>query len=282
MPANIQSRKPPCQVFDHINSIFSTPMAYPPRLSIFTQIFSMPKKVLPYKDSDLGKKEQVREMFNNVSGNYDALNRVMTLGIDQSWRKKVVSMVMDHGAKRVMDIATGTGDLAIMFGKAQTERVVGLDLSPGMLEIGKEKVRKEGLEPKVEMVIGDSEKLQFEDGSFDAVTVAFGVRNFENLEMGLSEILRVLKPNGILVVLETSQPENPLIKKMFEFYSKFIIPGLGKLFSKDQKAYRYLPESAAAFPYGEAFNNILLKIGFNRSKVYPQTLGAATIYKAIK
>jgi demethylmenaquinone methyltransferase/2-methoxy-6-polyprenyl-1,4-benzoquinol methylase len=140
----------------------------------------------------------------------------------------------------------------------------------------------EKLDQKVKMIIGDSEYMDFEDGYFDAVTVAFGVRNFEDLEKGLGEILRVLKPGGSLVVLETSQPEGAVVRQLFQFYSKYIIPNIGKLLSKDKKAYDYLPESAAAFPYGEAFNNILLKTGFNSSKVYPRTFGAATIYQAIK
>ncbi len=242
----------------------------------------MPKKVIPYKDSALGKKDQVTQMFDTVSSNYDALNRILTFGIDVGWRKKVVDIVMKAKAKNVLDVATGTGDLVIMFGKEDTEEVVGLDISPGMLEIGKKKVEAQELDQKVKMVIGDSEKLDFKDSSFDAVTVAFGVRNFEDLELGLSEIFRVLKPHGTFVVLETSQPEQFPMKQMFRFYSKYIIPSIGKLFSKDKKAYDYLPESAAAFPYGETFNNILLKTGFNTSKVYPQTFGAATIYHATK
>lgn len=236
----------------------------------------------PYKDSELGKKEQVTEMFDNVSSNYDFLNRVLTFGIDISWRKNVVALVKEGKAKKVLDIATGTGDLAIMMAKAAIDDVTGLDISPGMLNIGIQKVKDEGLKAKVDMIIGDSEQLPFDEGTFDAVTVAFGVRNFENLELGLREILRVLKPNGSLTVLETSQPTSFPVKQGFQFYSKYVIPTVGKLFSKDKSAYDYLPESAAAFPYGEKFNNILLKTGFNSSKVYPQTLGVATIYHAIK
>ena len=242
----------------------------------------MSKKVIPYKDSELGKKEQVTEMFDKVSSNYDFLNRVLTFGIDISWRKKVVALVKEGKASKVLDIATGTGDLAIMMAQADISDVTGLDISPGMLNIGIEKVKNQGLKDKVDMVIGDSEKLPFEEGTFDAITVAFGVRNFENLELGLSEILRVLKPKGSLTVLETSQPTKFPVKQGFQFYSKYIIPTIGKLFSKDKNAYDYLPESAAAFPYGETFNNILLKTGFNSAKVYPQTLGVATIYHAIK
>jgi demethylmenaquinone methyltransferase/2-methoxy-6-polyprenyl-1,4-benzoquinol methylase len=242
----------------------------------------MSKKVTPYKDSELGKKEQVTEMFDNVSSNYDFLNRVLTFGIDISWRKNVVALVKEGKAEKVLDIATGTGDLAIMMAKADIDDVTGLDISPGMLNIGIQKVKDEGLKAKVDMVIGDSEKLPFEESTFDAITVAFGVRNFENLELGLQEILRVLKPKGSLIVLETSQPTSFPVKQGFQFYSKYVIPTVGKLFSKDKSAYDYLPESAAAFPYGEKFNNILLKTGFNSSNVYPQTLGVATIYHAIK
>ncbi len=242
----------------------------------------MAKKVIPYKDSKLGKKEQITEMFDKVSSNYDFLNRLLTFGIDVKWRKKVVKIVNDAGSKTILDIATGTGDLAIMLSGINPEKVVGLDLSPGMLEVGKKKIKEKGLEEQVEMVLGDSERLPFQDESFDAATVGFGVRNFEDLEKGLREIYRVLKPGGTFVVLETSQPTKFPVRQGYLFYSKYIIPTIGKLFSKDKKAYSYLPESAAAFPFGEAFNNILLKTGFKSSKFYPQTFGSATIYHAIK
>ncbi|MDH3323587.1 MAG: bifunctional demethylmenaquinone methyltransferase/2-methoxy-6-polyprenyl-1,4-benzoquinol methylase UbiE [Flavobacteriaceae bacterium] len=242
----------------------------------------MSKKVIPYKESKLGKKEQVTQMFDKVSSNYDFLNRILTFGIDISWREKVVKFVIDHQAKYVLDIATGTGDLAIMLAQVNTDKVVGLDISAGMLEVGKQKVSRLNLDNKIEMILGDSEKLPFADATFDAITVGFGVRNFEDLEQGLGEIYRVLKPNGIFVVLETSQPTKFPMKQGFAFYSKYIIPTIGKMFSKDKSAYQYLPESAAAFPYGEKFNNILLKVGFKTSEVYPQTFGAATIYRAIK
>lgn len=242
----------------------------------------MTKTVIPYKESDLSKKEQVIQMFDNVSTNYDFLNRLLTFGIDISWRKKVVALVEKQQAKKILDIATGTGDLAIMLSKTKANKIIGLDISPGMLEIGKKKVKEQNLDCKIEMVLGDSEKLPFKNDFFDAITVGFGVRNFENLEKGLGEIYRVLKPKGTFVVLETSQPDKFPIKQGFNFYSKYIIPTIGKIFSKDKNAYNYLPESAAAFPYGKAFNNILLKTGFNTSKVYPQTFGIATIYQAMK
>jgi len=191
-------------------------------------------------------------------------------------------MVEEQQAKKILDIATGTGDLAIMLSNTEADKIIGLDISPGMLEIGKKKVKALKLDDKIELVLGDSEKLPFENEYFDAITVGFGVRNFENLEKGLSEIYRVLKPKGTFVVLETSQPSGFPIKQGFNFYSKYVIPTIGKIFSKDKNAYNYLPESAAAFPYGNEFNNILLKTGFNTSKVYPQTFGIATIYQAMK
>ena len=242
----------------------------------------MSTKVTPYKNSELSKKEQVSEMFDNVSHNYDFLNRVMTLGIDMKWRKKVVQIIKEKNPETILDIATGTGDFAIMLSKLNPKKIVGLDLSKGMLEIGIEKIKKKNLDNLIEMVLGDSENLPFEDNSFDAITVGFGVRNFEDLDKGLQEIHRVLKPSGIFVVLETSQPDNYLIKKIFNFYSKYIIPTIGKLFSKDKKAYTYLPESAAAFPYGKMFNNILEKNGFNNATNKPLTFGAASIYTATK
>lgn len=242
----------------------------------------MSTKVTPYKNSELSKKEQVSEMFDNVSHNYDFLNRMMTLGIDMKWRKKVVQIVKEKNPETILDIATGTGDFAIMLSKLNPKKIVGLDLSKGMLEIGIEKVKNKKLDNLIEMVLGDSENLPFEDNSFDAITVGFGVRNFEDLDKGLQEIYRVLKPSGIFVVLETSQPDNYVIKKIFNFYSKYIIPTIGKLFSKDKKAYTYLPESAAAFPYGIMFNNILEKNGFNNATNKPLTFGAASIYTATK
>jgi len=239
-------------------------------------------QVKPYEDSNRGKKEQVTQMFDAISKNYDGLNRVISLGIDTSWRKKVVKLVDQINPKHVLDIATGTGDLAINLAKTSAEKIVGLDISPGMLEIGKQKVEKAQLEKKVEMVIGDSEKLPFDDNTFDAITVAFGVRNFENLDLGLKEINRVLKPNGRFVVLETSVPTKFPFKQGYYFYTKWILPLIGKLFSKDKVAYGYLSKSAAAFPFGKAFNNILSKNGFINIEHKPQTFGVATIYVASK
>jgi demethylmenaquinone methyltransferase/2-methoxy-6-polyprenyl-1,4-benzoquinol methylase len=242
----------------------------------------MSKTITPYKDSELGKKEQVAQMFDTISGNYDGLNRVISFGIDIKWRKIVLKLVSDKNPKTVLDIATGTGDLAILMTKTTAEKIIGLDISAGMLEVGRNKIKAKNLSDKIEMILADSENMPFEDNTFDAITVAFGVRNFENLEKGLAEILRVLKPNGIFVILETSVPDKTPYKQGYSFYSKNILPLIGKLFSKDNSAYQYLSESASVFPYGEVLNNILRKIGFIEVEAMPQTFGVATIYSASK
>jgi len=242
----------------------------------------MSEKITPYKDSSLGKKEQVTQMFDTISGNYDNLNRVISFGIDVKWRKKVLKIVSDKKPKVILDIATGTGDLAILLAQTNAEKIIGLDISAGMLEVGKKKVEEKNLSNVIELVLGDSENMPFEDNYFDAITVGFGVRNFENLEKGFGEILRVLKPNGVFVILETSVPDKFPYKQGYNFYSKNILPLIGKLFSKDNDAYGYLSESAAAFPYGEALNNILRKTGFIDVVAMPQTFGVATIYSASK
>lgn len=242
----------------------------------------MSKKVIPYKDSDLGKKEQVTKMFNTISKNYDGLNRVISFGIDIKWRKRVVEILKQEQPNSILDIATGTGDLAIALVKTGAKKIVGLDISPGMLAVGKEKIKNKNLDNNIEMIVGDSENLIFEDNSFDAVTVSFGVRNFETLETGMTEILRVLKPNGTLVVLETSVPTKTPYKQGYSFYTKNILPLIGKLFSKDNSAYGYLSESASVFPHGENFNNILREIGFIDVTNKPQTFGVASIYIAKK
>jgi len=221
-------------------------------------------------------------MFDTISENYDGLNRVISFGIDIKWRKKVVNIVKKTQPKHILDIATGTGDLAINLAETNAEKIVGLDISSGMLEIGKQKIEKKNLSNKIEMVIGDSENMPFEDNTFDAITVAFGVRNFETLEKGLKDILRVLKPGGTFVILETSIPTKTPFKQGYKIYTKHILPKIGKLFSKDQTAYKYLCESASVFPYGEALNNILRNIGFINVKDLPQTFGVATIYTASK
>jgi demethylmenaquinone methyltransferase/2-methoxy-6-polyprenyl-1,4-benzoquinol methylase len=242
----------------------------------------MSKKVIPYKDSELGKKEQVTKMFDAISTNYDGLNRVISFGIDIKWRKRVVAILKTKKPVNILDIATGTGDLAINLVETGAEKIVGLDISSGMLKVGKNKVAKKSLGNIIEMVVGDSEDLPFQEDSFDAVTVAFGVRNFETLSKGLEEIYRVLKPSGTFVVLETSVPAKTPYKQGYRFYTKYILPTIGKIFSKDRSAYAYLSESAAVFPYGEGFNNILRKIGFIDVADKPQTFGVASIYIATK
>ncbi|MBO3099990.1 MULTISPECIES: bifunctional demethylmenaquinone methyltransferase/2-methoxy-6-polyprenyl-1,4-benzoquinol methylase UbiE [Gelidibacter] len=242
----------------------------------------MSEKVKPYKDSQENKKEQVTKMFDTISKEYDGLNRVISFGIDIKWRKKVVDIIAKTHPKRILDIATGTGDLAINLAQTDAQEIIGLDISDGMLEVGRKKIAEKKLNDKIKMTLGDSENLPFDDNSFDAITVAFGVRNFEDLEKGLSEIFRVLKPNGTFVILETSVPIKTPFKQGYKFYSKYILPTIGKVFSKDRVAYSYLSESASVFPYGEALNNILRQIGFNNVKDLPQTFGVATIYTATK
>ena len=242
----------------------------------------MATNITPYKDSTLGKKEQVAQMFNTISGNYDGLNRVISFGIDIKWRKKVLQLVTSKNPDTILDIATGTGDLAILMTQTKASKIIGLDISEGMLEVGRKKINDKNLQNKIEMILGDSENMPFPDNHFDAITVSFGIRNFETLEKGLSEILRVLKPTGIFVILETSNPTKTPYKQGYNFYTKNILPLIGKLFSKDNVAYGYLSESAAVFPFGEALNNILRKIGFIDVKAMPQTFGVATIYTSSK
>lgn len=242
----------------------------------------MDKQIKPYKDSELGKKEQVAQMFDTISKNYDGLNRVISLGIDVSWRKKVVKLVSENNPKQILDIATGTGDLAMMMAELNPDRIIGLDISAGMLEVGKEKINKANLSDKIEMVVGDSENIPFEDNTFDAITVSFGVRNFENLDKGLQEIHRVLKPGGKFVVLETSNPTKFPFKQGYKLYTNIFLPIIGKLFSKDKVAYSYLSESANSFPFGETFNNILTKNGFKNASSLTVTFGVASIYTSTK
>lgn len=243
----------------------------------------MEKKITPYKDSNLNKKEQVEQMFDTISENYDGLNRVISLGTDLKWRRKVLELIQDKKPDSILDIATGTGDLAIQFAQhTAASKIIGLDLSEGMLSIARKKVAQSSFENRLQFVKGDSEHLPFKDQSFDAITVSFGIRNFENLEKGLKEIKRVLKTNGLFIILETSVPTRFPWKQGYNFYSKGVLPVIGKVFSKDKVAYRYLSESAASFPFGETLNNILRKNGFIEVNHKPQTFGVATIYSATK
>lgn len=238
--------------------------------------------VKPYSDSDLSKKEQVEQMFDNISEKYDLLNRILSMGIDVQWRKKVVKSVQRSKPQRILDIATGTGDLAIQMAKATDAKITGFDLSAGMLEVGKKKIAKENLSERIEMIQGDAEKMPFDNDVFDVITVAFGVRNFEYLNVGLAEIHRVLKPGGKFIILEFSQPEAFPMKQLYAFYSKQILPRIGKKISKDQSAYTYLPDSVKAFPYGKEMIGILKNAKFTQSSNKKLTFGIASIYESSK
>ncbi|MDH5607950.1 MAG: bifunctional demethylmenaquinone methyltransferase/2-methoxy-6-polyprenyl-1,4-benzoquinol methylase UbiE [Cyclobacteriaceae bacterium] len=238
--------------------------------------------VVPYKDKEGGKKEQVAEMFNNISGKYDFLNHFLSLGIDIWWRKKAIRQLRDLKPAQILDIATGTGDLAIAALSLHPEKVTGVDISEGMLKVGREKLKRKSLDTKIELLAGDSENLPFADNKFDAVIVAFGVRNFENLEKGLSDMYRVVRPGGRVVILEFSRPRTFPFKQLYQFYFKWILPKIGKIVSKDQAAYTYLPDSVQAFPDGEDFLRILTKIGFQQTQCKPQTFGISSIYIGIK
>ena len=234
--------------------------------------------VVPYKELDLSKKEQVAKMFDNISHKYDFLNHFLSVGIDIYWRRRAIKLLKASQPKLMLDIATGTGDFAIEALKLNPDKIIGVDISAGMLKYGKEKIIKLGLEHKIELMLGDSEKLQFDDNTFDAITVSFGVRNFENLEKGLTDMFRVLKPGGKAVVLEFSKPKSFPMKQLYNFYFKNILPILGKIFSKDNTAYTYLPESVNAFPDGEDFLKVFEKSGFKSTKCIPLTFGISSIY----
>ncbi|MFT7158521.1 MAG: demethylmenaquinone methyltransferase/2-methoxy-6-polyprenyl-1,4-benzoquinol methylase [Parvicella sp.] len=242
----------------------------------------MGTKVTPYKGSEKGKKEQVADMFDNISARYDFLNHFLSLGIDKLWRKKAIKLLKKTEPKDILDIATGTGDFAIESLKLDPTSVTGVDISNGMLEKGKEKMLKKGHDKIITLQYGDSENLPFDDASFDAITVGFGVRNFENLEKGLSEMKRVLRPGGVLSVLEFSKPKKFPIKQSFKFYSKYIIPTIGKTISKDKAAYTYLPESVEAFPEGQEFLDIMTKVGYEEVTSKQVSGGIATIYMGLK
>lgn len=235
--------------------------------------------VVPYKESSGSKKEQVAEMFDNVSGKYDLLNHVLSGGVDIYWRKKALSMLKNNRNDLVLDIATGTGDLAIEASRIlKTGKIIGVDISRGMLEAGRAKIKKLGLEDKIEMQLGDSEKLLFDDNTFDTVIVSFGVRNFENLLKGLSDMNRVLKPGGTCMVVEFSKPTNYFFKQAYWLYSTKILPLIGKLVSKDSSAYTYLPESVKAFPDGEDFLKVYRDAGFKETRAIPLTFGICSVY----
>jgi demethylmenaquinone methyltransferase/2-methoxy-6-polyprenyl-1,4-benzoquinol methylase len=242
----------------------------------------MSEKVVKPYDSGQSKKEEVAQMFNNISANYDFLNHFLSLGIDHLWRKRAVKQLKAAQPKMMLDLATGTGDFAIACLKLNPEKIIGMDISSGMLEVGKVKMKKRAFDHIIDMQLGDSENLPFDSNTFDAITVGFGVRNFENLEKGLSEMLRVLKPGGKAVVLEFSKPKTFPIKQLFGFYSKVMIPLFGKYISKDERAYSYLPESVAVFPEGAAFTAVLQKVGYQTQVPIRLSGGIASIYIGTK
>ncbi len=235
--------------------------------------------IVPLKGSGLSKKDQVAGMFNDIAYRYDFLNRFLSAGIDIWWRKKAILQLKELHPKNILDVATGTGDVALMTaGILHPKKITGIDISDGMLEIGRSKVIKQGLDKTIELLHGDSETINFADNTFDAVTVAFGVRNFQNLEKGLAEIKRVLKPTGKLVVLEFSQPKTTGVVQVYKLYMKYVAPAVGKMFSKNRNAYKYLDESIKKFPEGKNFTLILDNLGYTNTYCKPLSLGICTIY----
>lgn len=238
--------------------------------------------IKPYSDQATDKKSQVTEMFDNISGHYDRMNRLITFGMDVGWRKKVLKIVADSQPDSILDIATGTGDMPILMKSTQAERIIGIDISSGMLEVAKQKIKDQKLENLISFELGDAENLPYDDGSFDAATVSYGIRNFQDLKKGLSEILRVLSPDGTLVILETSVPQSFPMKQGYWIHTKVVLPLVGRLFSSDKRAYSYLGDSAHVFPYGERLKKILVEVGYANVEVMPQAGGISTIYKAEK
>jgi len=239
--------------------------------------------VVPFKNSKESKKKQVENMFDKIAFRYDFLNRFLSAGIDVRWRKKAIKQLIDLRPKKILDVATGTGDFAITsYEILNPEKIIGIDISDGMLEIGRKKIEKAGFENSIELLNGDSEAILFDDNSFHAVTVAFGVRNFENLEKGLSEIKRVLKPGGKLIVLECTKPSLPVLKQLYNFYMKFVTPKIGKIIAKNNEAYQYLNDSVLKFPEKESFIQILNQSDYRNAFYKTLTLGICTIYCAEK
>ncbi len=238
--------------------------------------------VVPYKDQQSTKKEQVAEMFNQISHRYDFLNHLLSLGIDIRWRKKAIRQLREAQPKHILDLATGTGDFALESLALKPEKVTGIDISAGMLEHGRKKMKDKELDHIIDLQLADSENLPFDDNNFDAAIVAFGVRNFENLDRGLGEMHRVLKDGGKTVILEFSKPEKFPMKQIYNFYFKAILPKIGRIISGDSAAYTYLPDSVNEFPYGEKFLQTLTKAGFKKGRCIPLTFGISSIYVAEK
>lgn len=236
-------------------------------------------KIVPDEKSDAAKKKQVAEMFNSIAGRYDFLNRFLSIGIDKSWRKKAIAELKEIHPRTMLDVATGTADVAITAYKMlKPEKITGIDISEGMLELGRKKIQNLQLEDEIELHIGDSETINYADSSFDAITVAFGVRNFENLEKGLAEMLRVLKPGGKVSILEFSKPRAFMFKGIYNIYMRIVAPGFGKMFAKNKEAYAYLNNSVQAFPDRENFVDIMNKAGFKKTYYKSLSLGICCIY----
>jgi demethylmenaquinone methyltransferase / 2-methoxy-6-polyprenyl-1,4-benzoquinol methylase len=235
-------------------------------------------EVRPYRDSSASKKEQVADMFDHIAPKYDFLNHTLSFGIDKRWRRKAIRLIAQYAPETILDVATGTGDFAIAALKSGAVKITGIDISKEMVAVGQEKVRKLGLEDKIELKIGDSEAIKFPAFTFDAATVAFGVRNFEDLGRGLDELYRVLKKEGTICILEFSKPRQPLVRFLYKIYSRSIMPWIGRLVSGDKSAYTYLPESVQEFPDGEKFIIFMQKSGFVQIQEYRLTFGVATIY----
>ncbi|MCH5245235.1 MAG: bifunctional demethylmenaquinone methyltransferase/2-methoxy-6-polyprenyl-1,4-benzoquinol methylase UbiE [Muribaculaceae bacterium] len=241
------------------------------------------ENIKPYKGDNSAKKVQVEKMFDNIAPAYDLMNRAMTLGIDKLWRRKAVKMIHSHGATKILDVATGTGDLAMLLAqRLDPISVIGIDLSARMIEIGRRKVAAAGLGDVVKLTVGDCLDLAYPDETFDCVTVAYGVRNFEDLARGYSEMFRVLQPGGMMCVIELSTPTMPVIRPLYNIYSTKIIPAVGRVVSRDTDAYTYLPRSIAAVPQGEKMLEMLTGAGFVNARFKTLTLGVCTIYTAFK
>lgn len=235
--------------------------------------------IVPFKESGSSKKEQIAEMFDRIAFRYDFLNRFLSAGIDKRWRRKAIRELRKLQPAMVLDVATGTADVAIMTHRLlKPRKIIGIDISEKMLDIGRQKINKLQLNESIELQKGDSEAINFPDNTFDAITVAFGVRNFEQLDKGLAEMFRVLKPGGKAVILEFSQPKDPAFKRLYNLYMNIIAPGAGKWLSKNQDAYQYLHESVKAFPEGEKFLHILQQAGFSETTLKRLSLGICTIY----
>jgi len=237
-------------------------------------------KVTPYNTTE-AKKKQVTQMFDNIAGSYDFLNHTLSLGMDNIWRKIAIKK-LSNNPSTILDIATGTGDFAISASKYTNATITGIDISQGMLDVGIEKINKKGLTDRIKLQLADSENLPFQDNSYDAVTAGFGVRNFEDLNKGLSEMYRTLKSGGIVAILEPSEPTYFPLKQFYKLYFHHILPFIGGIISKDKNAYTYLPDSVSAFPSGKDFLTELVKVGFKESKHIPLSFGIVSLYIAIK